>query len=142
MSATVHPIGANPRLRITRLVQLLVERQRQAQAQVFLDAAAHTASPSEKVAYALDARLVMHPEVVSAEVVKERRAALLREIQQQGGRWKTGRAIRLYLALGYGRVGKSRAAQDLRHWETAGCLKRHDMEGVTYYTCRQPGGTR
>lgn len=141
MSAVVHPIGENPRLRITRLVKLLVERQEQQRAaRQFLDAIEHTASPTKRIAYALDARLALHPEPVPADVVTgQRREALLRAIRAQGGRWKTGRVIRLYQALGYGRVGKSRAALDLRHWHEAGRLKRHDKKGVTYYTPRGDG---
>jgi hypothetical protein len=131
MSTVAPPISENPRIRA--LVSLLVERQRVARE--FLDAREHTASPSKRIAYALDARLILHPEPAPAEVVvTQRRAALLHAIKAQGGRWKTGHAIRLYRALGYGPVGKSRAAQDLRHWQQAGLLQRHDRKGVTYYT--------
>jgi hypothetical protein len=133
MSTVVHPISENPRLRIRALVSLLAERQRVARE--FLDAREHTAAESERIAYALDARLALHPEPAPAEVVvTQRRAALLHAIKAQGGRWKTGRTIRLYQALGYGPVGKSRAAHDLRHWQQAGHLTRHDHKGVTYYT--------
>ena len=66
MSTIVHSISENPRLKIRLLVQLLVARQdRQRAAQSFLDAAAHTAAESERIAYALDARLVMHPELLA-----------------------------------------------------------------------------
>ena len=143
MSA-VQSIAGRPRLRIARLVQLLVARQeRQRVAAVFLAAREHTSSPSERIAYALDARLVLRPDPVPADVVTEQRqAALLRAIKEQGGHWKTGRTIRLYQSLGYGPVGKSRAAQDLRHWAQAGLLKRHDKKGVTYYTRREQGDAR
>lgn len=64
MSVVVRSISENPRLRIRRLVQLLVERQKQKQqAQAFLDAREHTLSPSDRIAYALDARMALHPEV-------------------------------------------------------------------------------
>jgi hypothetical protein len=133
VSTVIHPISENPGLRIRALVDLLTERQRQARE--FLDARQRTAAESERIAYALDARLILHPEAASAEVVvAQRRAALLHAVQTQGGRWKSGRTIRLYQALGYGPVGKSRAAQDLRHWQQTGHLKRHDHKGVTYYT--------
>jgi hypothetical protein len=131
--STVHPISENPRLRIRALVDLLTERQRQARE--FLDARQRTAAESEQIAYALDARLILHPKPAPAEVVvTQRRAALLHAIQAEGGRWKSGRTIRLYQALGYGPVGKSRAAHDLRHWQQAGRLKRHDRKAGTYYT--------
>lgn len=134
MSATVHPISANPRLRIRKLVELLVERQRQAQAQVFLDAAAHTASPSERIAYALDARLVLQRDAIPVEVLTEQRqAALLRVVKEQGGRWKSGRARRLYEALGYGRLSKSIASHDLLVLAAAGHLIRHEADGVRYF---------
>lgn len=122
-------------------MRALVARQRTAQ--LFLDARAHTSAESERIAYALDARLILHPKSAPADVVKEqRRAALLRAMQAQGGRWKAGRVISLYRSLGYGAVGKSRAAHDLRYWAQAGLLDRHDHKGVTYYTPRQQGGAR
>lgn len=66
MSTVFHPISENPRLKIRRLVQLLVERQdRQRAAQAFLNARDHTTAVSEQIAYALDARLVMHPELLA-----------------------------------------------------------------------------
>lgn len=61
MSA-VHSITGRPHLRIFRLVELLKARQ---VAKSFLNARKHTASESERIAYALDARLVMHPELVA-----------------------------------------------------------------------------
>ena len=134
MSATVHPIGSNPCLRISRLVQLLQERQRQAQAQLFLDAAEHTASPSEKVAYVLDARLVMQRDAIPADLLTEQRqAALLRAVKEQRGRWKSGRARRLYEALGYGRLSKSIASHDLLVLAAAGHLTRHEADGVRFF---------
>jgi glutamate 5-kinase len=119
--------------RLQQDVQQLVERQHDAA--LFLDARDHTAAESERIAYALDARLVLHPEAAPKDVLAvQRQAALLRAITAQGGRWKTGRVIRLYQALGYGPVGKSRAAHDLRALHQARRLKRHDRKGVTYYT--------
>ena len=141
MSAAVHPIGANPRLRISRLVELLQERHRQTEAQVFLDARAHTAAESERIAYALDARLVLHPDAIPADVLAEQRqAALLRVVKEQGGRWKSGRARRLYLSLGYGQLSKSIASHDLLVLAAAGHLIRHEADGVRYFTV--DGGTR
>lgn len=140
MSTVVYPVAANPRLRTAQLLLLLVARQRTAQE--FLDARAHTATESERIAYALDARLILHPEAAPKDVLQQqRRTALLKAIKAQGGRWKAGRAISLYRSLGYGPVGKSRAAHDLRYWAQAGLLDRHDHQGVTYYTPRQ-GGAR
>lgn len=141
MSVVVHSVSENPRLRIARLVKALVERQNAARS--FLEAREHTAAESERISYALDARLVLRPGTTPIDVITvQRRKALLRAVEAEGGRWKTGRAIRLYQALGYGPVGQSRAAHDLRHWERAGRLKRHDHKGVTYYTHRQQGDNR
>lgn len=132
MSAAVHSISEHPQSRIGRLVRLLVDRQRAAQA--FLDARDHTAAESERIAYALDARLVLHPDAVPAVVLAEqRRAALLRAIEAEGGRWKTGRAIRLYRRLGYGPVGKHRASQDLKTLRAAGHLVQHDRNSERYF---------
>jgi hypothetical protein len=65
MSSVVHSISENPHSKIARLVRLLVERQNAARS--FLEAREHTASPSEQIAYALDARLVLHPGAVATE---------------------------------------------------------------------------
>jgi hypothetical protein len=132
MSTVVQSINGKPQLRIARLAELL---KRAHVAREFLDARQRTAAESERIAYALDARLILHPEAAPAEVVvAQRRDALLHAIQAEGGRWKSGRTIRLYQALGYGPVGKSRAAHDLRHWQQTGRLKRHDYKAGTYYT--------
>jgi hypothetical protein len=132
MSTAVRPISQNPRLRIARLMELLVERQQSAQA--FLDAHAHTASPSEQIAYALDARLVLHPGAVPAELLAEQRqAALLRAVKQQGGLWKSGRARHLYEALGYGQLSKSTASHDLCALAAAGHLIRHEADGCRFF---------
>lgn len=132
MTTVVRPASENPRLRIRSLMQLLIERQQWAQE--FLDAREHTASPSEQIAYALDARLVLNPDAAPTDVIaKQRRAALLRAVQVQGGRWKSGRAVRLYEQLGYGVVSPSAASHDLLSLAKAGCLKRHVEKGVTYY---------
>lgn len=63
MSTVVHSVSENPRLRIARLIRLLIERQ--ATARQFLEARDHTAAESERIAYALDARLVLHPELLA-----------------------------------------------------------------------------
>jgi len=132
MSTVVHSISENPRLRISALVQLLVARQRVARE--FLDAAAHTAAESERIAYTLDARLVLHPEAVpSAVLAEQRQAALLRAVRAEGGRWKSGRARRLYEHLGYGRISKSIASHDLLTLAAAGHLTRHDSDGCRYF---------
>jgi hypothetical protein len=147
MSTVVHPISENPRLRIRALVSLLTVRQRLAA----LDEVREHLPLTDPDRHDLDidadqrfaAMAAAHPEAAPAEVVvTQRRAALLHEVQTQGGRWKSGRTIRLYRALGYGPVGKSRAAQDLRHWEQAGHLKRHDHKGVTYYTTAEESGDK
>ena len=139
--STVHSIAGHPRLRIARIVQLLVERQeRQHTAQVFLAARERTSAESERIAYALDARLALHPDAVPADVVTEQRqAALLRAIKTQGGRWKSGRARRLYEALGYGHLGKGTASRDLCALAAAGHLTRHEADGVRYF---EPTGDR
>jgi len=139
MSTVVHSISENPRLRISALVQLLVARQRAAGE--FLDAAAQTAAESERIAYRLDARLVLHPEAVPSTVLAEQRqAALLRTVKAEGGRWKSGRARRLYEHLGYGQISKSIASHDLLTLAAAGHLVRHDVDGCRYFTL--DGGAR
>ena len=72
-------------------------------------------------------------DVDTVVIVRQRRAALLRAIKAEGGRWKTGRAIRLYRRLGYGPVGKHRASQDLKALRAAGHLIQHDRDGVRYF---------
>lgn len=114
--------------------------ERETAAREFLDAAAHTAAASERIAYALDARLILHPDTAPANVVTaQRQAALLRAVQAQGGRWKSGRARRLYQQLGYGCLSKSIASHDLAALAAAGHLTRHDSDGCRYY---EPTGTR
>lgn|GEM_PF-3457345 len=141
MSTVVRPASENPRLRIRTLMQLLIERQQIAQA--FLDARDHTASPSEKIAYALDARLVLNPDAVPTDLItRQRRAALKRAVQVQSGRWKSGRAVRLYEHLGHGVVSPSTASHDLVSLAQADVLKRHAQKGVTYYTRRQQADAR
>lgn len=141
MSTVIRPASENPRLRIRTLMQLLMERQQSAQ--VFLDARDHTAAESEKIAYALSARLVLNPDTVPADLITgQRRAALQRAVQVQSGRWKSGRVVRLYEHLGYGVVSASAASHDLVSLALAGVLKRHSEKGVTYYTCRRQAGAR
>jgi hypothetical protein len=132
MSAVVHSISEHPRLRIARLVELL---RRHHEARVFLTARKHTEVESERIAYALDARLILHPETVPANVITDqRRKALLRTIRAEGGRWKSGRARRLYERLGYGHLGKGTASRDLLHLAAASHLIRHEADGVRYFT--------
>lgn len=73
-------------------------------------------------------------DVDTVVIVRQRRAALLRAIEAEGGRWKTGRTIRLYRRLGYGPVGKHRASQDLKSLRAAGRLIQHDRDGVRFFT--------
>jgi hypothetical protein len=143
MTTVAHSISQNPRLRIARLVQLLVARQRLA-ALDELRSHLPLTDPDRHDLDRVDAACgrmritAPDPDVVTVQ----RRAALLKAVETKGGRWKPSRAISLYQALGYGPVGKSRAAHDLRHWEQAGRLKRHDHKGVTYYTYREQGDDR
>lgn len=133
MSTVAHPASEHPRLRIRRLMRMLAERH--VSAREFLDAAEHTAAESERIAYILDARLVLHPGTVPASVLAEQRqAALLRAVTEQGGRWKSGRACRLYRSLGYGQLAKSTGSHDLKALRAAGHLIQHDVEGVRYFT--------
>ena len=60
----VGSIGGRPGLRIARLFALL---QRRHGARLFLDAREHTAAESERIAYALDARLILHPELLATD---------------------------------------------------------------------------
>lgn len=60
--SVVHSITGRPRLRIARLAELLKARQA---AKSFLAASARATCESDRIAYALDARLVMHPELVA-----------------------------------------------------------------------------
>jgi hypothetical protein len=74
-----------------------------------------------------------------AEVITvQRRAALLKAIKAEGGRWKSGRAIRLYEHLGYGRLGRHRTTRDLLALSAAGHLVRHETSGVRYFTLNTP----
>jgi hypothetical protein len=56
---------------------------------------------------------------VSSEQTRRRR--LLAEIRTLGGEWPTGRAHRLYRALGYG-PNRRTAKTDLRYWARRGLL--------------------
>lgn len=67
-------------------------------------------------------------------ITTQRRAALLKAVQTEGGRWKSGRTVRLYEHLGYGHLGKGTAARDLLALSSAGDLVRHETDGVRYFT--------
>ncbi|MFF2475142.1 hypothetical protein [Streptomyces sp. NPDC058066] len=54
-----------PARKVAAEVKALVTRQR---CQVLADAAKRTASPSDRIAYALDAELLLHPETLAVEV--------------------------------------------------------------------------
>jgi hypothetical protein len=70
-----------------------------------------------------------------AEVITvQRQAALLKAIKAEGGRWKSGRTVRLYEALGYGHLSKGTAARDLLALSSASHLIRHETDGVRYFT--------
>lgn len=135
MSTVVHSISGHPRLRIARLVRLLVARQRLAA----LDQVREHLPLNDPDRHDLDRTDTVFGRLPLGapddKVIKrQRRAALLRAIEADGGRWKTGRAIRLYRALGYGPVGKQRASQDLKTLRAAGHLIQHDRDGVRFFT--------
>ncbi|MGW4043034.1 hypothetical protein [Streptomyces sp. NPDC004721] len=143
MSAVVHSINGRPDLRISRLVELLVTRQRLAA----LDETRQLlplGSPDRHDLDPVDAAYGRMPirALDAAVIARRRRAALLKAIRAEGGRWKTGRATRLYQQLGYGAVSQGTASGDLRALRTAGLLHRHVKTGVTYYTLSGRGGRR
>jgi hypothetical protein len=138
MSTVVHSIAGHPRLRISRLVQLLVARQQLAaldELRTHLPLDDPDRHDLDRVDTACCRMRITAPDPEA--VTAQRRAALLRAAQTQGGRWKTGRTVRLYAHLGYGPVSPSAASRDLQRLTQAGVLKRHDKKGVTYYTCRE-----
>ncbi|MFF7142332.1 hypothetical protein ACFZB5_13925 [Streptomyces nodosus] len=135
MSAVVHSIKGHPRLRISRIVQLLVTRQRLAalddlRTHLPLDDPDRHALDTVDTAYGRMEIQTPDPAIVT----EHRRAALLHAIRAEDGRWKAGRATRLYMRLGYGVVGKHRAAGDLKALRAAGHLIQHDTDGVRYFT--------
>lgn len=130
MSTVVHSITGRPRLRIARIV----ERLRLAD----LDQVREHLPLTDPDRHDLDRTDLVFGRLPLADVddtviIRQRRAALLRTIRAEGGRWKTGRAIRLYRRLGYGPVGKQRASQDLKSLRAAGHLIQHDRDGVRYF---------
>lgn len=141
MSAVVHSISENPQLRIARLIQMLVTQQRLAaldelRTHLPLDDPDRHALDTVDAAYARITISFPDPDALAAD----RRAVLLRAVKAQGGRWKSGRAIRLYESLGYGRVGRHRTARDLLYLASLGHLIRHETDGVRYFT--RPGDDR
>ncbi|MGW5123218.1 hypothetical protein ACWEQ7_03980 [Streptomyces sp. NPDC004069] len=143
MSTVVHSINGRPRLRISRLVELLVTRQRLAA----LDATRQLLPLDDPDRHDLDTVDTTYGRMTidapDAEVITvQRRAALLRAVRAEGGRWKSGRVIRLYQQLGYGVVSQGTASRDLRALRAAGLLRRHVKPGVTYYTLTGRGGRR
>jgi len=143
VSSTVHSISGNPRLRISRLVELLTIRQRLAA----LDTVREHLPLTDPDRHDLDRTdtafgnlpLDTHNQKT---VHQQRRTALLRAIREQGGRWKSGRVIRLYRRLGYGPVGRHSAVADLKKLRAAGHLIQHDEEGVRFFTLDPAGGAR
>jgi hypothetical protein len=131
----VRPIAENRHLRISRLVQLLVVRQRLAA----LDELRTHLPIDDPDRHALDSTDTLCAVLAAGEsdadlVTVQRRKALLKAIKAEGGRWKSGRAIRLYQHLGYGVVGHHRAAADLKALRAAGHLVQHDVRGARYFT--------
>ncbi|MFJ5151444.1 hypothetical protein ACIQCF_07620 [Streptomyces sp. NPDC088353] len=140
MSTVVHSINGHPHLRISRLVELLVIRQRL----VALDETRQLlplGSPDRHDLDPVDAAYGRMPIRIpdAAVIARRRRTALLRAVRAEGGRWKTGRAIRLYQRLGYGLIGHGTAARDLLALSGAGHLVRHETDGARYFT---PAGDR
>ena len=74
---------------------------------------------------------------MSSEQIRRRR--LLAEIRTQGGAWPTGRAHRLYQALGYG-PNRRTAKLDLRYWARRNVLiETGPANGRTYRLNHQGG---
>lgn len=139
MSAAVHSIAGRTGLRITRLVCMLrlAALDNTRERLPLTDPDRHDLDRTD-VAFS---RLPLG-DVDTVVIVRQRRAALLRAIEAEGGRWKTGRAIRLYRRLGYGPVGKHRASQDLKTLRAAGHLIQHDHKGVRYFVLDPRGDAR
>ncbi|MEV6833564.1 hypothetical protein AB0N17_03375 [Streptomyces sp. NPDC051133] len=137
MSAVVHSISENPRLRIACLVQLLVARQELAaidEMRSHLPLDDPDRHDLDRVDTACGRMTITTPD---ADVVTaQRRTALLRAVKAEGGRWKSGRAVRLYEHLGYGHLGQGTAARDLLHLAAAGHLARYEGDGCRYFTLR------
>jgi hypothetical protein len=73
----------------------------------------------------------------------KRRADLLTAIRAHGGRWKSGRAVRVLRLLGHHPVSPKTAASDLLQLADAGHLVRHEEKGVRWYSvARRAGGER
>ncbi|MFI8535442.1 hypothetical protein ACIGMX_34995 [Streptomyces aquilus] len=138
MSTVVYSTSGRPRLRIARLVQLLVARQRLAG----LDELRERLPLGDPDRHALDVDIdrrfaelaASYTPLADGAANEGRRAALWQAIQKEGGRWKSGRALRLYRSLGYCRIGKSTASHDLKVLRAAGHLVQHDEDGVRYFT--------
>ncbi|MFE9127009.1 hypothetical protein ACFYOF_16590 [Streptomyces sp. NPDC007148] len=134
MSTAVRPISGHPTLRISRLVELLVVRRRLAQ----LDELCTHLPLDDPDRHALDRTDIACAALATGEpdsdlVTAQRRSALLKAIEAEGGRWKSGHAIHLYKRLGYGHVGTYRAAGDLKALRIEGHLVQHDADGVRYF---------
>lgn len=136
--STVHPISSGPDTRIARLVTLLVERQRLAALDQLRERLPLT-DPDRHDLDSVDAacsRMTItspDPELLTTQ----RRTALLKAVRTEGGRWKSGRAIRLYEHLGYGHLGKSTASRDLLALAAAGHLIHHEADGVRYFVPKE-----
>ncbi|MFF7452161.1 MULTISPECIES: hypothetical protein [unclassified Streptomyces] len=71
-----------------------------------------------------------------------RQADLLTAIRAYGGRWKSGRAVRVLRALGYHPISPGTASGDLKQLAAAGHLVQHEQPGCTFYTLKTRKGDR
>lgn len=71
-----------------------------------------------------------------------RQADLLTAIRAHGGRWKSGRAVRVLRVLGHHPVSPSTASHDLAALAAAGHLVQREESGVRYYTVARKRGRR
>lgn len=76
---------------------------------------------------------------MSSEQTRRRR--LLAEIRMVGGAWPTGRAHRLYRALGYA-PGRRTARTDLRYWARRGALTEDGPDDARTYRLNHQQGAR
>jgi hypothetical protein len=70
---------------------------------------------------------------------EKRQADLLTAIRAHGGRWKSGRAVRVLRMLGHHPVSPKTAASDLYQLAEAGHLIRHEEKGVRWYSVARQG---
>lgn len=134
MTSITTPFHGRPGSPISRLVRLLNERHQLAR----LNALRERLPLNDPDRHALDTETDRRFDELAAAYTpltnEERQDALWQAIQKDGGRWKSGRARRLYRSLGYGHISKSTASHDLKALRAAGHLVQHDVEGVRYFT--------